>query len=114
VLEQADLVLCHGGSGTVYGALAAGIPVVVVPVFADQFENGRRVAATGAGLVVEPEPAVVPGPRTVIADADAPRITAAAKIVVQDPSYRRAAEVIAAEMAATPTVDDVLTTILER
>lgn len=41
VLATADLVVCHGGSGTAFGALAAGVPVVVVPVFADQFENGR-------------------------------------------------------------------------
>ena len=32
-----------------------GVPVVVVPLFADQFENGGRVADRGAGLVIEPE-----------------------------------------------------------
>lgn len=58
VLASADLVVCHGGSGTVYGALAAGVPLVVVPVFADQFENARRAARAGAALVVE----VPPGP----------------------------------------------------
>jgi hypothetical protein len=42
----------HGGSGTADGALAAGVPVVVVRLFADQFENGRRLADGGAGLVV--------------------------------------------------------------
>jgi UDP:flavonoid glycosyltransferase YjiC (YdhE family) len=39
---SADLVVCHGGSGTAFGALAAGVLIVVVPLFADQFENGRR------------------------------------------------------------------------
>ena len=53
VLDDVDAVVCHGGSGTLFGALGAGVPVVVVPVFADQFENGRRVARAGAGLVVE-------------------------------------------------------------
>ncbi len=52
-LPAADVVVCHGGSGTLYGALAAGVPVVAVPVFADRFENGRRVTAAGAGLVVK-------------------------------------------------------------
>lgn len=52
-VEQADalgaatLVVCHGGLGTVYAALAAAVPVVVVPAFADQFLNGRRIAAAG-------------------------------------------------------------------
>ena len=35
VLDQADLVVCHGGSGTAFGALAAGVPVVAVPLFAE-------------------------------------------------------------------------------
>ena len=55
VLRSADVVVCHGGSGTAFGAVAAGVPVVTVPLFADQFENGRRLAAAGAGLTVEPE-----------------------------------------------------------
>ncbi len=114
VMEPADLVVCHGGSGTVYGALAAGIPVVVVPVFADQFENGRRVAEAGAGLIVEPEHTEDAALRSIISEADAPRITAAVEDARRDPSYRRAAAAIAAEMGATPTVDDVLATILGR
>ena len=93
-----------------YGALAAGVPVVVVPVFADQFENGRRVAATGAGLIVEPEH-TGDGARTVIAAADAPRITAAINEVLGNASYRQAAAAIATQMAATPTVDEVLASL---
>jgi UDP:flavonoid glycosyltransferase YjiC (YdhE family) len=30
VLDEADLVVCHGGSGTTFGAMAAGVPAVVV------------------------------------------------------------------------------------
>jgi UDP:flavonoid glycosyltransferase YjiC (YdhE family) len=48
-LGEAALVVCHGGSGTTFGALAAGVPVVVVPLFADQFTNGSRVLQVGAG-----------------------------------------------------------------
>lgn len=51
-LAAAALVVCHGGSGTVFGALGAGLPVVVVPSFIDQLTNGRRVAAAGAALLV--------------------------------------------------------------
>jgi len=51
VLAQASVVLCHGGSGTVFGALDVGVPLVVVPLFADQPANGRLIAQAGAGLV---------------------------------------------------------------
>jgi UDP:flavonoid glycosyltransferase YjiC (YdhE family) len=112
VLSQADLVVCHGGSGTVFGALAAGVPVVVVPVFADQFENGRRVADCGAGLVVETDGGRADGPRRVLGDEDAPRIADAINAVLGTASYRRNAHRIAVEMGAAPTADDVLGELL--
>src|SRR5918999_4963602 len=56
VFAHASAVVCHGGSGTTLGALAAGLPLVVVPLFADQPDNARRVAAVGAGIAVEPAP----------------------------------------------------------
>jgi UDP:flavonoid glycosyltransferase YjiC (YdhE family) len=101
VLDQAHLVVSHGGSGTVFGALAAGIPLVVVPLFADQFENGRRIAAASAGVLVEP---AHPG----LVDEDAPRITEAITIVLGDATYRRQASYLADEMAATRSVDEVV------
>jgi hypothetical protein len=108
VLPRADAVVCHGGSGTAFGAVAAGVPVVVVPLFADQFENGRRIAAAGAGLVVEAEPASTDGSRRVVGAKDALRITRAIEDVLGEPAYRRRARAIASEMAAVPTVDVVL------
>ena len=89
VLAVADVVVCHGGSGTVYGAAGAvGVPLVVVPVFADQFENAHRVAASGAGLVVEQQPVDTSGARTPIDGEAAPRITRAIEQVLADPSFR--------------------------
>ncbi len=49
---RADLVVCHGGSGTVYQALAAGTPVVALPGHLEQALNGLAVARLGAGLTV--------------------------------------------------------------
>lgn len=108
VLAIADLVVCHGGSGTTFGALAAGVPLVVVPVFADQFENGRRVAASGAGLVVTVDPAAGDGSRRVIGPDDAPRIERAISDALGDPSLEEQARRIAHEMANAPDVDQVL------
>ncbi len=77
VFGQADLVVCHGGLGTAFGAVAAGVPVLVVPVFADQFENGRRIAGVGAGLVVQASEDGPDASRAVITHDDVPRIAQA-------------------------------------
>jgi len=52
VLEVADLVVCHGGSGTTFAALDGGVPLVVVPLFADQPTNARLVVEAGAGVML--------------------------------------------------------------
>jgi MGT family glycosyltransferase len=97
VLRTAAVVVAHGGSGTTFGALAAGVPLVLVPFFADQLVNASRVAATGAALVIEPE--------------DASRLRAAIETVLSEPSYRRAARAIADEMRAYPSIDELLATL---
>ena len=112
VLAEADLVVCHGGSGTTFGALAAGVPLVVTPLFADQFVNGRRVADCGAGLVVEPKGGDDDGTRRVLGEGDAPRIADAIDAVLGRASYGRNARRIAREMAAAPSVDEVLDALL--
>ena len=52
VLPRVAALVCHGGSGTLLGGLAAGLPMVVVPLGADQPHNGRLVAAAGVGLTL--------------------------------------------------------------
>ncbi len=108
VVSEADLVVCHGGSGTLFGALAAGVPVVAVPVFADQFENARRLVASGAGLTVATEWTGNGPSRRVVDEQEAPRITRAITRALEDPSYRREACRLAEETAASRTVDQVL------
>jgi UDP:flavonoid glycosyltransferase YjiC (YdhE family) len=51
-MPAADVVICHGGHGTVVRALAAGAPLLVCPSVGDMGENGARVAWSGAGLSV--------------------------------------------------------------
>ena len=55
VLARAACVVCHGGMGITQRALAAGVPICVVPFGRDQFEVAARVAAVGAGTQVHPE-----------------------------------------------------------
>ena len=111
-VHAADLVVCHGGSGTVYGTLAAGVPLIVVPVLGDQFDNGRRVAQCGAGLTLARDDEGT-GRRRVVDHRDAERITEAITEVLGKNSFRVGAERVAAEMAAAPTVDDVLATVVD-
>ena len=42
-------MVCHGGMGVTQKALAAGVPVCVVPFGRDQFEVARHVEIAGAG-----------------------------------------------------------------
>jgi UDP:flavonoid glycosyltransferase YjiC (YdhE family) len=88
VFGHASLVVTHGGSGTTLGALAAGLPLVVVPLFADQPDNARRVEAIGAGVATEP-----------------PGVGAAIETVLGDPKYTQAAQRMAQEIAWLPPTD---------
>ena len=51
-MPAADVVICHGGHGTVARALAAGTPLLVCPSVGDMGENAARVAWSGTGLSV--------------------------------------------------------------
>lgn len=113
VLGEASLMICHGGSGTVYGALAAGVPIVVMPMFADHFANATLVARANAGLqVLAGEDAQ--GRRRLLNPGDAPRIRHVVETVLADDSYRQAAQAFAAEMAAAPTIEEILEQLLRR
>lgn len=57
VLSRASLMICHGGSGTILDGLAAGIPLIVVPLFADQPMNAAAVERTSCGYSM-PEAAI--------------------------------------------------------
>ena len=49
-MPRADVVVCHGGHGTLVRALASGTPVVAVPAAGDMAENGARVQWAKAGV----------------------------------------------------------------
>lgn len=49
LLDRAACVVCHGGMGITQKALAAGVPVCVVPFGRDQFEVAEQVTRVGVG-----------------------------------------------------------------
>jgi UDP:flavonoid glycosyltransferase YjiC (YdhE family) len=54
MLRKAACVVCHGGMGITQKALAAGVPLCVVPFGRDQFDVAERVVTIGAGTSVLP------------------------------------------------------------
>jgi MGT family glycosyltransferase len=50
IVARAACVISHGGQGITQKALAAGVPVCVVPFCRDQFEVARRVEHADAGV----------------------------------------------------------------
>ncbi len=52
LLRRASVVISHGGMGTTQKALAARVPVCVVPFMRDQFEVARRVEHCGGGTML--------------------------------------------------------------
>lgn len=53
VLTGSDLVVSHGGSGTVVSALALGRPQVLLPMGADQLNTADRCEQLGVGLSLD-------------------------------------------------------------
>jgi UDP:flavonoid glycosyltransferase YjiC (YdhE family) len=55
VLPAADVVITHGGLGTVLAALRHGVPMVCLPLGREQPENAQAVERLGAGRVLAPD-----------------------------------------------------------
>ena len=60
LLPHCAAVVTHGGAGSTLGALAFGLPLLIVPQGADHFYNADRVVAAGAGIRLMPD-RLIPG-----------------------------------------------------
>lgn len=66
LLDRADLVVGAGGAGTVLGALAHGLPMVLWPQGADQPINAARAAAAGTAIIVDSAGEIFPAVQEVL------------------------------------------------
>ena len=80
-------VVCHGGLSTITAALAAGVPVACILQGRDQHGNAARVAACGAGRLIDPK-------------ASAAEIANDVDDMLRDDGARSSAQGLAAEIAA--------------
>jgi len=113
VLRRADLVVCHGGSGTTFGALGAGVPVVICPLFADQSRNARMVHDAGAGVVLSSENEAAGG-LLGLGPADVPGLRQRIEEVLREPRYRDGARRIGVEMSSMPGLDEMVERLTQR
>merc|ERR1711937_298972 len=50
VLKVADAFITHGGANSMMESINAGVPMLVLPYFADQYDNAKMVSEQGVGL----------------------------------------------------------------
>jgi zeaxanthin glucosyltransferase len=82
ILTRASAMITHAGLNTVMEALAAGVPMLAVPITGDQFGVAARIAYRGVGRIVP------------LAGFQAAGVKSAVKQLLSEPAYRmRAAEV---------------------
>jgi UDP:flavonoid glycosyltransferase YjiC (YdhE family) len=90
LLPRCTVIVSHGGSGSVVGALAHGLPMVLIPLGADQPLNAARCAELGVAELLD------------AGTSSAEDVRAAVACVLSDPLYRTGAERIREEIAGLP------------
>ena len=99
VLPQVDLVITHGGNNTVTESLYFGKPMVLLPIFWDQHDNGQRIDETGYGVRLDTyghEPEQLEGAiDRLLSDVElAERLDSASRRLQSQPGTERAADLI--------------------
>jgi UDP-N-acetylglucosamine--N-acetylmuramyl-(pentapeptide) pyrophosphoryl-undecaprenol N-acetylglucosamine transferase len=98
-LAAADLVVCRGGSGTLFELAATGRPAVIVPSLVttggQQVANAERVAASGGAVVVRDD------------ELDADRLVAEVDALLADPARLEEMSRRIATLAAPDAADRV-------
>jgi len=88
VMRRCVAAVLHGGFNSTIDALAAGLPMVLLPIAFEQPGTAARVARIGAGRVLSPRWLSVPA------------LAEALSAILSDPGYRAASQRLARDMAA--------------
>ncbi|MBR7829334.1 glycosyltransferase family 1 protein [Actinospica sp. MGRD01-02] len=95
LLGDVDAVVTVGGAGTILGALAHGLPLVLTPLAADQPVHAGRAAAAGAGIAFP------------VGEFKPDDVAEAIVSVLETPDYKEAAQCVAAEIRAMKSATEV-------
>ena len=90
LLPHCAAVVTHGGAGSTLGALAFGLPLLVVPQGADHYYNADRVVAAGAAVQLMPDRLTTDSARDAV------------RMLLHDPTFRTAAHSIKKEIDVMP------------
>lgn len=85
ILPYAQAIVSHAGSGSVMGAISHGLPMVLLPLGADQPLNAQRCQALGLAITLD---ALTVTPQ---------QIANACQTILEETSYQRAAQKIQTE-----------------
>jgi len=81
LLPEAALMVTHAGHGTVIRSLAAGVPLLCLPMGRDQNDNAARVVARGVGLRLKPTASEI-------------QIREAVRRIIASPQFREKAQAL--------------------
>ena len=90
LLPHCTAVVTHGGAGSLLGALAFGLPLLIVPQGADHFYNADRAIAAGAAVQLMPDRLTADSAREAV------------RVLLHDDTFRDAARRIKNELDAMP------------
>ena len=90
LLPRCSAVVHHGGAGTTFGALAHGVPQVILPQGADNYEHAAMCERSGTAVNLRPD------------DLTRASLAAAVRRVIHTPQYAAASRTCAQEIVAMP------------
>jgi len=108
LLPEAAAVVTHGGHGTVIRSLAAGVPLLCLPMGRDQNDNAARVVARGAGLRLSSKSSPKSIRKGVLEILESPRYREKAremgKVIAKDARNSSATQILEEVAATLPRV----------
>jgi UDP:flavonoid glycosyltransferase YjiC (YdhE family) len=99
VLARCDAVVSQGGSGVMLGAMALGLPQLMLPQGADQFRNAEVCTRTGAALALAPQ------------EATPDAIRGSVHRLLNERCFASAAQVLRDQIGAMPDADAVVASL---
>jgi UDP:flavonoid glycosyltransferase YjiC (YdhE family) len=100
--RRCELVVTHGGAGTLLGALSRGLPSLLLPQSGDQFMSAGLAVAAGAAESIAP------------ADFSPEALRSAVGHIMADRRYASAARRVGDEIAAMPAPEQVAASIIDQ